>query len=501
MANIPNFKCNPCDSFKINSPFGGRIHPISGEYKNHDGIDLAPLVAGVSGDKVYAVYNGVVTRASLASGYGNLIVIEHTKFLGDKFCTGYAHLKGFNVEVGQFVYAGQIIGYMGGEKGVYGSGDSTGVHLHFELRDGSYGSYYTTKERLDPVPYMRMTKDANSGVDSSNKGYGDTFGALQTYDFPYTNYSYDKGSIKDYGKQFGRRYRILVSSQNGTTYDVSDLHCIFNIRKALVEAMSQVSYIKIYNLSPKTESNIILHGYSITIEAGYEGSNYGTIFEGNIVQVIRSKEDGTDYLLEIIAVDSARFLVSEYANLSITKGQTMRDVLVQVANRAKNPVDVGYIGTEFQKQYKRGKVMYGMASDFVEQIAKSENAYPMYDGGTLNLTTVAGIPRGEIIRINYDSGMVGAPVQTEYGVEVRTLLNPQLMLDTLIQIDIEHIVEREIQLGSVQYSDIDPDGIYRIIEVKYLGDNRGEEWYCDISTINQAGAYPSLLMSGTGYSL
>lgn len=501
MSGIPQFKTNPCDSNKINSPFGGRTDPNNGGYDKHDGIDIGPLVAGVPGDKIYAVLGGTVKRADLSqSGWGNVVVIEHNKFLSGRFCTLYAHLSQIDVVEGQTVYAGQRIGLMGGKKYAFGSGNSTGVHLHFELRDVEYAGFYTTKNIINPAPYMKLTKDGaktteNITDEQLEKG-------MEDYNFPYTSYGVDRQSQKLYDKQYGRRYKIIVTDDQGINYDVSDLHCIFNIKKAWIEAMSQMSYIKIYNLEPNTESNIILHGTTITVEAGYEGSLYGTIFVGNIVQTIRSKENGTDYLLEIIAVDSERFLSSEWANRSFTRGQTMRDIITQITEKsATNPITIATIGQEYSKKaYKRGKVMYGKSSDYIEQLARSQNTYPQYDNNTLSLTPITDVPQGEIIRLDYNSGMVGAPTQTEYGIDVKSLLNPQLKVNSLIQVEKQNIVERQISLGAVQYIDIDQDGVYRIIEIVYSGDTRGQDWYCELTTINQAGVFPSILVGG-GYSI
>ena len=90
----------------------------------HKGIDIA----GVSNRTIMAADNGVVTFAGWDGGYGNKVIINHN----NGFRTVYAHLSSINVSVGQTVKKGQAIGSMGS------TGDSTGVHLHFEMyRNGS----------------------------------------------------------------------------------------------------------------------------------------------------------------------------------------------------------------------------------------------------------------------------------------------------------------------------------------------------------------------------
>jgi murein DD-endopeptidase MepM/ murein hydrolase activator NlpD len=100
-------------------------HSLSGnDYSDsHRGIDIA---AGM-GANVYAADSGVVVLAGgVTSGYGNVIYIDH----GDGYSTVYAHLSQINVKVCQSVSRGQLIGLAGS------TGNSTGAHLHFEVRKG-----------------------------------------------------------------------------------------------------------------------------------------------------------------------------------------------------------------------------------------------------------------------------------------------------------------------------------------------------------------------------
>jgi len=87
---------------------------------NHPGIDID----GEEGDAIYAADNGVIVYAGWNNwGYGNVIVINHA----NGWQTLYAHLSGYYVTCGQFVFQGNTIGAMGS------TGNSTGSHLHFEM--------------------------------------------------------------------------------------------------------------------------------------------------------------------------------------------------------------------------------------------------------------------------------------------------------------------------------------------------------------------------------
>lgn len=113
----------PIDSkYRVTSNFGTRIHPITGQRHTHTGIDFgAP-----SGTPIYAAEAGVVIISQVWSTYGNCIVIDH----GNGLWTLYAHIRngGLLVSEGDRVKKGQKIGEVGS------TGNSTGPHLHFEVR-------------------------------------------------------------------------------------------------------------------------------------------------------------------------------------------------------------------------------------------------------------------------------------------------------------------------------------------------------------------------------
>ena len=103
-------------------PYRGKLSSRYGMRggRQHQGVDV-PLKTG---DPIYATFDGKVRYSKSAGNYGNLIVIRHNNGLE----TYYAHLSKRDVEVGDWVVAGQVIGQGGS------TGRSTGPHLHFEVR-------------------------------------------------------------------------------------------------------------------------------------------------------------------------------------------------------------------------------------------------------------------------------------------------------------------------------------------------------------------------------
>ena len=123
----------PVPYYTLTSAFGMRVHPISGRWKMHNGVDLACA----QGTPIYAAKSGKVTVASYqAGGAGYYVSINH----GDGFSSVYMHMTHYIVTVGQYVTQGQVIGYVGS------TGGSTGPHLHFGI---SYKGTY-----VNPMQYI-----------------------------------------------------------------------------------------------------------------------------------------------------------------------------------------------------------------------------------------------------------------------------------------------------------------------------------------------------------
>jgi murein DD-endopeptidase MepM/ murein hydrolase activator NlpD len=116
------FLKSPLQFSRVTSGFSMRLHPISGMWKQHKGIDFAAPV----GTPIRAVGDGVIDFAGTQGGYGNVVVVQH----GSVYSTAYAHLSRMapGMRRGSRVSQGEVIGYVGT------TGWSTGPHLHYEFR-------------------------------------------------------------------------------------------------------------------------------------------------------------------------------------------------------------------------------------------------------------------------------------------------------------------------------------------------------------------------------
>ena len=130
---------------RITSKFAMRVHPITGQYKLHTGVDIgAP-----EGANFVAANDGIVVKAELNAAYGNMVIIDH----GGGISTLYAHGSAILVEVGQSVKRGDSILKVGS------TGYATGPHAHFEVRINGVAT--------DPLPYI--TNGLVPGQESNNE--------------------------------------------------------------------------------------------------------------------------------------------------------------------------------------------------------------------------------------------------------------------------------------------------------------------------------------------
>lgn len=159
----------------ISSPFGTRIHPISGNTSFHPAIDITAMGIGVPGGNkdtcygpdIVAAQQGVVHVRSDPDGYGpQYIVIDHQ----NGYFTLYAHFYSISVTDGQTVTQGQKIGVMGTR------GSSTGVHLHYSIYQTDSITKINNSTAIDPRQVYNDNGSSIGGVTGSTTATPSTSG-------------------------------------------------------------------------------------------------------------------------------------------------------------------------------------------------------------------------------------------------------------------------------------------------------------------------------------
>lgn len=288
-------------------------------------------------------------------------------------------------------------------------------------------------------------------------------------------------------RQFGRKVSVIVGQDSGAAQELSDLRVVFRVQRGDLQTPNSAR-LRVYNVSETTRQRIEKEFTRVVLQGGYEG-NFGIIFDGTIKQVRRGRESQTDTYLDITAADGDSAYNFAVVNTTLAAGSTPADH-VAAACTAMNPYGVsqGYVPDLPANPLPRGKVMFGMARDFMRSVAKTtQTVWSIQDGKAIMVPETSYMP-GEIPVITAETGMVGLPEQTQNGITIKMLLNPSVKIGCLIQIDNASVQRYEYSLNVGQQAQneriqqqakLQDDGFYYVMVAEHSGDTRGNEYYTD----------------------
>lgn len=284
--------------------------------------------------------------------------------------------------------------------------------------------------------------------------------------------------------QFGRSATLVVQSASNAL-DLSELHIKFQVRQSDLETPNN-AVIRVYNLSDQT-TNLIRNEYTkVTLQAGYINGNLGVIFSGDIKQFMDGHENNVTRYLDIHAADGDIGYNFGVVNTSVAKGSSPAQILSVAASAMGLPVDPNAPAALTGGFLPRGKVLFGMARDFIRGLATTSSAKWSIINGVIQIIPLTGYRNTEVVAINSQTGMVGFPETTDNGIKAKALLNPLLQVGGRVKInnaDINTAVV--VGLGATYNSpppmiaSVSSDGIYKMLVVEHVGDTRGNEWHSE----------------------
>lgn len=320
-------------------------------------------------------------------------------------------------------------------------------------------------------------------------------------------------------KQFLRQYSVFITGPKYKIYDdtgsqvarqITDpIRITFEVSKTITREPNS-AHIRIYNLAPDTEREIIHEGSQLILSAGYD--NPGVIFKGQIFQPLRGKENATDYYLDLYGLDGDAYLNLGFMSGTIASNQTRRKIAEQIlreSNLELDSVDVNQLPEDnivdgSKPHSERAKVIFGKPSKYLSSLSKMGNSTFYVDnneGKFFNPSSTIG--KDEAHLITTETGMVGFPEQIDYGVTVKCFLNPAIRLGDFIKIDNKSVILQPMSMGDQDYYSrlLNSDGVYRVIKIDYSGDSRGNDWFCTLTAITQAGYLPAMMSGSYGFMM
>lgn len=289
------------------------------------------------------------------------------------------------------------------------------------------------------------------------------------------------------------------TARKPTALDLSEFRIRFHVSQACLQSPSS-AVIRVYNLATNTSQAIrsafsaalLNNGYTrVTLKAGYQDGAFGMIFDGTLYQPRIGRESGTDTFLELVAASGNVGLNQAILWTNFVAGWTPTDLhdAIHKSLVAADPTISPTSGFHDYTDTKmpRGKVMSAPTTDYMRDLAASQGGQFQLINGTLSFVPYKQtLPNdGPEFILTQKTGMIGLPVQTENGIDVRCLLNPNIKTGGRVRIANTSIQEAQLSTDFTAlnyFPEIakEVDGEYKILSTEFEGDTRGNEWYADL---------------------
>lgn len=304
----------------------------------------------------------------------------------------------------------------------------------------------------------------------------------------------------------------LVLENGSRSIDLSEMRITFHVDQSDFQTPNNAT-IRVYNLKEETARLVEKEFTRVVLEAGYQGgTQYGTIFAGEVKQTRRGREMGgtgsVDTYLDIRAAENDVALLSAFLEETVEGGTTrpaaQMDAIIAAMQKQINPLIVkGFVMDLPPTVLSRGKVKWGTIRDQILSIERTYNARFSMQGNEVNLVPLDGYIPTDIqpaVVLNAATGLIGRPEVTLEGIKVRCLLNPNIVCGGLIQINnksVENLllngevlkwpgrIDAKGDDGLPLYPGLKPvipdgDGFYKVLVAEYSGDTRGKNWYSEL---------------------
>lgn len=317
------------------------------------------------------------------------------------------------------------------------------------------------------------------------------------------------------GTQWIRKVSLVVQVGN-QLYDLSQMKFTFATKQSDTQTPNSC-FIRVYNLKGETINSIGGPGANtefrqVTLSGGYQNAQFGLVFQGTIKQTRKGRISAVDTYFDILASDSDLAYNWAVVNQTIAAGGTYDQVL-GVITKAQQEAQPGFMvgntsglvgGTLI-----RGKVLFGMARDYAADLARTNQAFWSVQNGVFQLTKRTAYLPGTAVVLNVKSGLISQPEQTEEGIRIKCLLNPQIVVGGIVQVNNAAInqtinttnapVAYDTYAGVQLLASVTADGFYRAYVVEHEGDTRGQDWYTNITglSIDMSAPATSAVPAGT----
>jgi baseplate hub protein gp41 len=315
--------------------------------------------------------------------------------------------------------------------------------------------------------------------------------------------------------QYLRNLSLVVADPSGTGIELGKLRCVFEVKRGDKQTPNTCD-VKAYNLSQTTMNalratkNGVPEFTQLVLKVSYGTQPPVQIFWGSIGQVRIGREDQKNSYVAFTAADGDESYNYAPTAFTLSAGANpvtpLQRIISDMANFASSsptqqttsgqPTTQGYVPpamTSSTNQSIRGRSFYGNCRDKLRQLAEANDCwYSIQDGQVTFIPRTGYIPEPPVL-ITPSTGLIGVPEQTQTGLKVKVLLNPNIKIGRTIQLQSTDINQLRYgqDLGSIKTNLVLPagatklnaDGLYYVMRCDHTGDSRGVPWYSDLTCL------------------
>ncbi|HEY4292049.1 MAG TPA: hypothetical protein VGM71_03285 [Luteibacter sp.] len=234
--------------------------------------------------------------------------------------------------------------------------------------------------------------------------------------------------------------------------------------------------IRIWNLSRQHLNLLVSKQYNrARLFAGY--SELRQIFVGDIIRA-SAVRDNLDIIAELECGDGDTAYRGANVSMSIAAGATDQQVFGELAKTMPG-VATGSSGFATKRALPRGKILSGNTRDHLTALAANHQADWSIQDGQLVMLPAKQVLADEAVLLSESTGMIGSPEATDDGLEVTSLINPDLRIGGLVKVD--SIVTAY-------------NGVFKVTTIEYSGDLMGSDWFSKVTCVG--GAFQEVKRDG-----
>ncbi|MDL2185611.1 hypothetical protein P5706_15610 [Pseudomonas sp. ChxA] len=280
-------------------------------------------------------------------------------------------------------------------------------------------------------------------------------------------------------QQKNRIYSLtLGNTETGEGVEINNLQVRFNVSKSADNKKKPSSAtVEVYNLSHNTLNLLSDKFVSCILKVGYESSGLVAILTGNVKE-LQTTQQGTDRVTVLQLGEAFSKLNHQKINTIVPPGATVNDVIDTVRKYMPEVARGNYTGGKLNSPLPYGYSLNGTPRELLTKLCKEKRMEWRVDGDALYVCDENGLVSTETQsapHISAATGMVGVPYRASEpatklpkdksarkGLKVTTLLNPNIVPGKIVHVDSP-----------------DVKGWYRVNDVTFVGDFRGNDWYSD----------------------